>query len=193
MRLFIALDLPEEVVQYVTDVQNDLKQQIQADRWQSTRNLHLTLHFLGEVPKELLPAIRQDMDMVSTIIAPFSLSTGYLGVFPQLEKPRVLWLGLHGDISALKQLHLLLKKRLQMHPGLHVDRKPYRPHITLARGPQYGGRALPLEEWGHKIHTNSGPRFTVQHVHLYQSELRPEGAIHTILHTSRFHLVHSAT
>jgi len=193
MRLFVALDLPQEVASYVTEVQSQLKREIRADRWQPTQNLHLTLHFLGEVKEELLPAIRQDMDMVSQIISPFWLSTGYLGAFPNAEKPRVLWMGLHGGVDALKQLHLLLGKRFQLHHGLHFDRKPYRPHITMARGPHTNGSPLPLEEWGHRIHTNSGPRFEVNKVHLYHSELRPQGAIHTVIHTSSFSLVQSAT
>lgn len=193
MRLFVALELPPEVVSYVTDVQNQVKQEIRADRWQPTHNLHLTLHFLGEVQEELLPAIRQDMDLVGTIISPFWLNTGHLGVFPHPEKPRVLWLGLHGAVEVLKQLHLLLGKRFQMHKGLHYDRKPYRPHITLARGPHTDGKPLPLEEWSHRIHTHSGPQWQVDKVHLYHSELRSEGAVHTILHTSSLSLVQSAT
>jgi 2'-5' RNA ligase len=141
---------------------------------------------LGEVEESLLPAICQDMEIVSAVIAPFWLAPGRFGAFPHAEKPRVLWIGLEGEREALKQLHLLLDKRFQLHRGLSIDRKPYRPHITLARGPHPAGQPLPLDEWDRRLLTEPAPRWQVKHVHLYRSELRPEGAVHTILHTSAF-------
>lgn len=184
MRLFVALDVPDDVARYMSQVQREVKQEIKASRWQPSHNLHLTLHFLGEVEESLVPVLQQDIDMVSSVIPAFSLSTGYLGVFPSEQKPRVLWLGLSGALATLKQLHLLLGKRFHMHRGLQYDHRPYQPHITLARNVVAEDGPLRLDRWKEQIHTQSGPRWQVQQVHLYHSELRPEGAKHTILHSS---------
>lgn len=191
MRLFVALDIPPNAAAYIADVQQRLRQEVAADRWQPMHNLHLTLHFLGDVPESLIPSLCADMDIVSAIINPFSLKVGSFGAFPRAEHPRVLWLGLRGQTNPLKQLHLLLGKRFDLHDGLSYDRKRYRPHITLARRPHVGGGGLPLLEWKERFLAMEPPHWQVRHVHLYQSELKPEGAVHTVIHTSTFAKEHS--
>lgn len=183
MRLFVALKLPESAIRAITRVQDRLKQEIKADRWQPLSNLHVTLHFLGEVEESTVPALCKDMDIVSSIILPFMLVVGSFGVFPHPQKPRVLWLGLNGQRKSLEQLHLLLGKRFDRQHGLHYDRRPYHPHLTLARNPH--GQDLPLLDWNERILQERPKRWQVKEVHLFQSELRPEGAIHTIIHTSQ--------
>ncbi|TQK74491.1 2'-5' RNA ligase [Brevibacillus sp. AG162] len=191
MRLFIALDIPVEAAAYIADVQKRLKQDVTADRWQSLANLHLTLHFLGEVQESLVPAICEDMDIVSAIIQPFTLRVGNFGVFPNALHPRVLWLGLRGQLSPLEQLHLLLGRRFELREGLSYDRKRYRPHITLARGPHRSGDELALLDWNERYLAQEPPQWKARHFHLYRSELLPEGAVHTIIHTSTFDKDHS--
>jgi len=191
MRLFVALDIPQNAAAYIAGVQQRLRQEVAAERWQPLDNLHLTLHFLGDVPESLLPDLCGDMDIVSAIINPFSLKAGGFGAFPHAEHPRVLWLGLRGQTSPLKQLHLLLGKRFDLHDGLSYDRKQYRPHITLARGPHVQGDGLPLLEWNERFLATPPPHWQVRHVHLYQSELKPQGAVHTVIHTSTFAKEHS--
>jgi 2'-5' RNA ligase len=186
MRLFVALELPDHAVTYINHIQHELRRLIRADRWQPMKNLHLTLHFLGDVDDSLLPRLREDMEMVSAIIEPFVLQVGSFGAFPDEAKPRVLWLGLNGQTDALKQLHLLLGKRFDLHNGLRYDKRPYRPHITLARGPHADKWGLPLQEWNERFLDGQKPQWEVQRVHLYRSQLHPEGAIHTIIHTSMF-------
>ncbi len=191
MRLFVALDIPQSAASYIADVQQRLKQDVSADRWQPLHNLHLTLHFLGEVQDSLVPAICEDMDIVSAIINPFSLRVGSFGAFPHAQRPRVLWLGLRGQVNPLKQLHLLLGKRFDLHDGLAYDRKQYRPHITLARGPHSQAGGLPLLDWNERYLAIEPPHWQAKHVHLYRSELKPEGAVHSIIHTSTFDKEHS--
>ncbi|MFY0545269.1 RNA 2',3'-cyclic phosphodiesterase [Brevibacillus sp. H7] len=186
MRLFVALDIPDDAVEYLGSIQRALRQLVRADRWQPLHNLHLTLHFLGEVEEAFLPRLQEDLDIVSTIIEPFTLELGHFGAFPHPQKPRVLWLGLRGQIKALQQLHMLLGKRFDLHPGLSYDKREYRPHITLARGPHAGEDGLPLYEWNERFLIEQPPQWRVGRVHLYRSELQPKGAIHTVIHTGVF-------
>ncbi|MFP3391830.1 RNA 2',3'-cyclic phosphodiesterase [Brevibacillus sp. SIMBA_040] len=191
MRIFVALDIPQEAAAYMADIQSRLKQEISVRRWQPLHNLHLTLHFLGDVNEDLVPAICEDMDIVSAIINPFTLRVGGFGAFPHADKPRVLWLGLRGQVSSLKQLHLLLGKRFDLHQDLAYDRKSYRPHVTLAHGPEEQENGLPLDEWNDRYLALEPPQWKAKHVHLYRSELLPTGAVHTIIHTSTFDKDHS--
>ncbi len=184
MRLFVAFDVPQDAVTYIKQIQQGLRQEIRADRWQPVHNLHLTLHFLGEVDETLIPYICEDMQIVSSVIQPFPLSIGQFGVFPSPERPRVLWLGLEGDKKALVQTHLLLGKRFDLRQGLQYDTREYKPHITLARGPHYRGGQIPLDSWNQKYLSEHPPHWQVNRIHLYRSELRPEGAVHTILHSA---------
>lgn len=183
MRLFVALKLPESTIGAIARVQERLKQEIKADRWQPLSNLHLTLHFLGDVEEALVPAICKDLDIVSAIIEPFTLVLGSFGAFPGAQKPRVLWIGLNGQRKSLEQLHLLLGKRFELHHGLQFDRRHYHPHITLARGPHTP--ELPLLDWNERIIEEHPLRWQVGEVYLFHSELRPEGAIHTVIHSSQ--------
>jgi len=187
MRLFVALDIPDEAVSYVGRIQRRIKQEIRADRWQPLSNLHLTLHFLGEVEEALVPKICEDMNLVSSIVEPFSLVMGQFGVFPHPDRPRVVWIGLEGQKKSLEQVHALLGKRFDLHQGLHYDKRNYHPHITIARGPHRSCVfPLPLEEWNQRFLEENSPHWKVGGIHLYQSELRPGGAVHTIIHTSSF-------
>lgn len=184
MRLFVAFDIPDEAVAYIQEVQQKVKQHIKADRWQPINNLHLTLHFLGEVSDELVPHICEDMQIVSSIIQPFPLVLGQFGAFPSVERPRVLWLGLQGNIKSLTQTHDLLGKRFDLRQGLEYDSRQYKPHITLARGPHAQNGPLPLDDWNREILTELPLRWQVTRINLYRSELKPSGAVHTIVHSA---------
>ncbi|MGD8189804.1 RNA 2',3'-cyclic phosphodiesterase [Brevibacillus ginsengisoli] len=184
MRLFVAFDVPDEAVAYIQEAQQKVKQFVKADRWQPIHNLHLTLHFLGEVNDDLVPLICEDMKIVSSIIQPFTLVLGQFGAFPSPERPRVLWLGLEGNLKSLTQTHELLGKRFDLRQGLEYDTRSYKPHITLARGPHTKNGALPLEEWNREILTELPPRWQVNRINLYRSELKATGAVHTIIHSA---------
>jgi 2'-5' RNA ligase len=186
MRLFVALDIPEHAVKYLDGIQRSLRHLVRADRWQPLHNLHLTLHFLGDVEEAFLPRLQEDLDIVSSIMEPFTLELGQFGAFPHPENPRVLWMGLRGQIKVLRQLHLLLGKRFDLHPGLTYDKRAYHPHITLARGPRAGAGGLPLFEWNERLLLEQPPQWKVERVHLYRSELKPQGAIHTKIHSGMF-------
>ncbi|ATO48448.1 RNA 2',3'-cyclic phosphodiesterase [Brevibacillus laterosporus] len=184
-RLFIALHVPTDVIAYIEAAQLQVKQELSADRWQPLHNLHLTLHFLGDVDEQKIPELTKDIQIVSSIIRPFSLSIDHFGSFPQVGKPRVLWLGLQGNIESLQQMHLLLGKRLDRHQNIQYDKRSYEPHVTIARKPKlHEERSLPLADWSHRFLPHPKPSWRVEGITLFQSELRPEGAIHTPLFTS---------
>lgn len=175
MRLFTALRVSPEAAREAAAVQGLLREGIDCRNWQNLRNLHLTLNFLGEVESARLAQIKEAIVGVCAGSAPFKLMLGSLGAFPDFRRARVLWLGLNGDRQSLLDLEGNLRRQLQ-ELGLLADVKGYSPHITLARNPSHpdlAGLAASI--------TPTPVDWRVDQVILFKSDLRPTGAIHTVL------------
>lgn len=181
MRLFVALDVPEETRRVLRNTQDLLREELAGSRlgWQDTARSHLTLKFLGDVAERLLPACEMAVQEAARSVRPFRLTTGSLGVFPSPRRPSVLWLGVAGDVEALSKLQAEVSWRLAdlSPPGDH----PFRPHLTLARvkslGPGAGAR---LSELLGQAATHSGS-WQVDSLRLMHSRLRSGGAVHEVV------------
>ena len=101
-------------------------------KWAEPSNLHWTLHFFGETPRERVPGIEAVMKAAAGGSAPFELELGEAGAFPSKRAPRVLWLGLGSGEDALGALATDLRKRLA-DKGFEVEARPFRAHLTLGR------------------------------------------------------------
>ena len=130
MRLFVAIELPEEIKEYLADIQSKIKENLSKEdelRFVSKDQMHLTLKFLGEVQPDKVEKINQLLGEAS--FKPFSPSLGGLGVFPNEEYIRVVWLGLSSEdkiISLQGEIDDKLKK-------LFPKERDFKPHLTLAR------------------------------------------------------------
>ena len=108
LRTFIAIELSSELLNRLQEVQRDLQKRVppQVVRWVRPQGIHLTLKFLGEVPAERIQAITQAVERACTGVAPFTITAGGLGCFPNLRRPRVVWVGVDeptGNLSRLQQ------------------------------------------------------------------------------------------
>lgn len=132
MRLFLAVPLPPPVVDHVARTTASLQQEDWAIRWTAPGNAHLTLHFLGEVEPERAQLLRLALPEVIAQHDTFALRTADLGVFPNMKRPRVLWLGLYGPAHRLQTLRDAIATVLT---GLEfeLEDKEFHPHITLGR------------------------------------------------------------
>lgn len=179
MRLFIALDLPDEVRRELRDVQMRLSMHSRAVRWSDPVGMHLTLHFLGETPERLVEPLLAGM---RAITAPsLRLNLDRLGCFPSTGSLRVVWVGLSGDLTALETLHRSLAGVIRS-VGLPTDTRPFTPHITLARARP---TATPAELRALRA---ALPAIIPQPLTwqseppiLFRSQLTPRGAIYTPL------------
>lgn len=179
MRLFIALDLPDEVRRELRDVQMRLSMHSRAVRWSDPVGMHLTLHFLGETPERLVEPL---LDGMRTITMPvFDLSLDRLGCFPPSGSLRVVWIGLRGDLSALETLHRSLTSVIQS-VGLPADTRPFTPHITLARA-RPAATPAELRALRAALPAIIPQPLTWQSERpiLFRSQLTPRGAIYTPL------------
>lgn len=99
MRTFIAIPVPDEVKQYANSVKKELSQVLNDVKWVELMNYHLTLKFLGDINKNRLEDIKQKLMTVGESCPPFELSTNELGYFPSPKRPRVIWLGVEGEME----------------------------------------------------------------------------------------------
>jgi len=114
-------------------------------RWVRMDGLHVTLRFLGPTDPGRLDAARAAVESAATGFGAFEAGLAGAGAFPNLGRPRVLWLGLTRGLAPLNELTVRLATALAEHGWPHDDR-PVRPHLTLARsdgvaaGSQVAGR-----------------------------------------------------
>lgn len=124
-RLFVALDLPSSLKNELSS----LCYGVQDVRWVPKENLHLTLRFIGEVPRALYQEIREALHSVD--LHPFELKTTTLDVFDGSKGPRTLWIGLEEN-EDLISLQREIDKKLKI-LGAPMDKKHFKAHITLGR------------------------------------------------------------
>lgn len=192
LRTFVAIDLPDAVKQEFAVRRDALRSALAAQgvagglRWSDPRGLHLTLRFLGETTPAQCQALARSLREVAGRYGPFRLQLGAPGVFPNAAQPRVLWVGLGGDVARLVALQAQVEARVQA-LGFAAEPKPFAPHITLARVGRDAGRAE-VQALGRVLTTLwaraepvAASSFVVTRLIHYRSELRRGGAVYTPL------------
>lgn len=176
MRLFFAIELPGDVRETLGTLRlaerNDY-------RWVDPSLLHVTLAFLGQQPEARLEQLR----LVGTTAAEASqagvLRLGQAGSFGPRREPRVLWIGLDGDVAALLDLQARLARELRG-AGFQLEDRAFSPHITLARRRE-GARSASALEWPPVPNAAGEQHFTMDHLTLVESRLSPRGPSYTKL------------
>lgn len=177
LRAFIALPLPPEVIQLASDLQSRLRSEGLKLRWVRPRGMHLTLKFLGDIPASFVVDLDQAMQRAARGCGRVNLALQGMGVFPGIKRPRVLWLGIGGAIERLGELHSRLDTELER-IGVARERRPFRAHLTVARiKGAVDARHLLAAVQAHGCYE---PRsFAAHQMVLYQSDLKPQGAVYT--------------
>ncbi len=184
MRLFIAIELPEDLKQAIAKVQGQLKAAGASANWTRPGGIHLTLKFLGEVEEAKVGGITEALESACRGTAPLLLDIAGAGAFPNVKSPRVLWLGVRGDTERLATLQTAIEDAMER-LGFEREERKFSPHLTLARikFPK------PRDNWAAMVDgirdVNLGS-FTAGHVSLMQSELRRDGAVYTELKSITF-------
>ncbi|MBN2338548.1 MAG: RNA 2',3'-cyclic phosphodiesterase [Acidobacteria bacterium] len=180
MRTFIAIPLSAECRDTLGRMQQPLRETGADVRWVAVPSIHLTLKFLGEADSLAIPALARELRSEAGTSPPFRLRMRGLGAFPHPGNPRVLWCGLDGETGALN----ILQRRVEaasVRLGFAPDHRPFRPHLTLGR--VMGKRNLsPLADCI-KMGAELEAPLRVDRFHIYQSTLKPQGAVYTVLET----------
>lgn len=170
-RLFVAIDLPEEMRSSLAGLGHDLA----GARRVPAGQLHLTLRFIGDADAATLEQIKLALGEVN--LSPFTLEVGGVGHFPRTRFARVLWVGVSPSLPLL-QLQEGVELALQA-AGIPSEGRPFSPHITIARLKE--PLLSQLQQFEEKQRDYMAGTFTVDHFHLYASTLSPGGALHTLL------------
>jgi RNA 2',3'-cyclic 3'-phosphodiesterase len=180
-RLFIAIELPRDILRTVEKVQSQLKSAIpgRAAKWVRPEGIHLTLKFLGDVPISQIDTIIDEMQAAVSGHIQFFLTIEGLGCFPNTNNPRVLWLGLTGDVRDLAALQAGIEERIAP-MGYPPESRGFHPHLTLARSAQ-DARREELVAIGKAAEKGLGTlgSWRIDEVSLMRSDLRPDGAVYT--------------
>lgn len=179
MRMFIAIPVPDSVKQHARMLRNELGASRADVKWVEYKNYHLTLKFLGEVREEKLPLIRETLQRVADSCPAFNLSAGGLGYFPGRNRPRVLWMGIKGELDKAEFLGERVDAYLA--PLGFEEEKEHSFHLTLGRI-RSDNRKTELIKTGDETPGKSKlTAFRVDRFELLQSTLTQSGPEYEVL------------
>lgn len=188
MRLFVAAQVPERQKRSLQATLENWRSSLPGARWTSRESWHVTLKFLGEVPEAQLDEVQEVlMDAVARVDR-FSTQLTAAGAFPNLRRPRVLWMGLSDEGHSFRNLAGRMDRKFEK-AGFVSENRPFRPHVTLARFRDPGGGAIrnspdtPANQLLDLIQELEGPNidrspFPVDDLILFRSHLSPKGSIY---------------
>lgn len=174
LRLFIALNLPSDVIQEIKNISWGVKDA----RWVPQEQLHITLRFIGNCDEGRYYDIRDALKRVD--MNSFSLSLKGVGYFPPRKKPRILWVGINQPdelIQMRSKIDTCLKQI-----GIENEGRKFHPHVTVARLHEtiHPSSIIPFLSQNSLFSVSPFPITTF---YLYSSTLQREGAIHRIEQT----------
>lgn len=178
MRLFVALDIPEEIRERLRQYVERMQAFAPDARWARIESLHVTLKFIGEVKEEKLPAIKSALAQIKA--QAFQVEFKDIGFFPSPKSARVFWAGVSAS-DALPQLALATETAAEK-VGIARENRAYHAHLTLARAPEGVRHCFRLLQ--ERLSAEEAPHFgtmTAQEFFLYQSQIMRGGARYTKL------------
>jgi len=187
MRAFIAVELPDVVL-------DDLRRAISHIQDAGIHNLrvvrpegiHLTLKFLGDIEISQVEPVSEAMTRATHDVQPFQIHLGETGAFPSLQRPRVLWAGVDGEIESLRKLQGAIEKAVEG-LGVEGERREFNPHLTLARirGGASEEEGLKVARMLSETHLDESLSIPVDSISLIRSTLTPQGAVYDRLGAAR--------
>jgi 2'-5' RNA ligase len=181
LRCFIAVELPDEIKAGLNQLQAQLKSGSQSPvKWVDPYSIHLTLKFLGNVASDRTGEITKALEEASQGVSPFQLEVKDLGVFPNLRRVQVAWVGISGEVDKLARLQQKIESALAG-LGFAPEKRRFTPHLTLAR---LRNHASPDERqrFGQLIadtRFEAAYSLPVEAINLMRSQLTREGAIYS--------------
>jgi 2'-5' RNA ligase len=174
MRIFIALDIPQQIRATIAEYRERAWQLAPEARWARIEGLHVTLKFIGEVTDEVVQQMKAELAGVKA--RPFEVKFEGVGFFPNEKGARIFWVGVNGG-EALPRLATSVDAALAA-TGIKREVKDYHPHLTLARASSH-----PLRELRPLLHQPL-PQFgsmTAREFFMFQSQPQRGGSKYTKL------------
>ena len=179
LRAFLAIDLPSGLRPVLSRVQEELKKSGADVKWVSVGNIHITLKFFGQIPEAQVEAIVEAATRIAQTQAPFNLKVAGVGAFPTVTSPRVVWLGVGGDLATVGGFYRKLEEAFAT-MGFPPEGRAFAPHLTLGRVKSPRGR-YDLTKCLGELKPVAAEPFQVSEIILYRSNLSPQGATYSPL------------
>jgi 2'-5' RNA ligase len=180
-RAFIALDLSSEVLERLSQVLDEMRDEIgdSAMRWTPIENMHLTLKFLGDVSHSNVHRLKDIIQTTASSHRLFAFSVGGVGAFPSPQRARVLWAGVEGppELTSVQRVIDMGTARL----GYASESRPFKPHLTLGRVSRNAG-SKDLQKIAQVLKEKKVGFLgvaQVKEIHLFRSDLHPQGAVYS--------------
>ncbi len=180
IRSFIAIDFPEETRKALEDIQKELKQCGAGVRCVKPNSIHLTFKFLGNIHLAQVEDIALAVAKEVRDQPPITLGAAGLGAFPSRKKPRVIWIGMEGEVQRLSRIQARVENALEP-LGFVREKRVFQPHLTIGRVKDRR-RLQALIDAMATLDMEPFNSFDADEIILYKSDLRPTGAIYTKLH-----------
>ena len=178
LRLFIAAEPSDALRRKLDELSGLLSFRGDGVKWVNSGGIHLTLKFLGAVDEAMVGAIDDAAGRCAHGLGEIRLSVGSVGMFPDARRPRVIWVGLSGDIERLAGLRDALEGACSS-LGFPTEGRAFRPHLTLGRVKErLSTETLKKIEQSRDAALGE---MTIDHIELIKSELKPSGAVYTTL------------
>jgi 2'-5' RNA ligase len=176
IRTFICFDIPDSVKRRIGALQQEMRQTGAQVSWVRPENIHLTLKFLGDVPRSRIEVVREAVERAASSFSPFTIEVAGAGGFPSPRSPRVLWVGLSGIEGGLTELREAIESELARR-NFPREHKKFSPHLTIGRirSPQNASRVAE----GLIARGFDPESFEANEVIVMRSDLNPRGAIYT--------------
>lgn len=182
IRAFIAIPLSSEVQTLLGAVSQTWSEQIpeRSVRWVKPHLMHITLRFLGDTGIASLPTLADALDGIAARNDAFTLRLDRPGCFPNNKRPRVIWMGLQGQLDTARALKQEIDEAL-VPLGWEQEHQSFRPHLTIGRVKD--SRKVRGFRWEANVEPLPVP---VQVIHLIESALHPTGPVYTVRHKAVF-------
>ncbi|HZJ85460.1 MAG TPA: RNA 2',3'-cyclic phosphodiesterase [Syntrophomonadaceae bacterium] len=184
MRAFIAIPIPPNIKNLAASLQARLSQINTDVKWVEKDNYHLTLKFLGDVDQNTIENTCKHLDTITLDIPKFELRTNQIDFFPHAKRPRVIWLGISGDLPQANYLVDQIDDYL-VNEGLELGRKRSF-HLTLGRirsGKGQKDLMAAILQLNNKLKEYS---FIANKLDLMESKLYTQGPIYRVYKSFEF-------
>ena len=178
IRSFLAFELPDDIKSILTRVSGEIRESSLDVRWVRPESIHLTVIFMGDVQSEQIPSMGASLGAVCANHVPFTISLRPMGCFPNSRNPRVIWLGIDGDLERMSRFRDDLQRILSPF-GIKEEERAFRPHLTLGRFKKPAKRQTEMEQMLAKYSELSSPARILKELFLFRSDLKPDGAVYT--------------
>ncbi len=182
IRSFLAFEIPPEIRDTLALIYNGLRETALNVRWVKQENIHITVIFMGNVDEKNIVPMAKVLEKACNKYAPFMIRIKGAGVFSNLRNPRVLWIGVDGDIKRMRYFRDRLQKDLKAF-GIKEEKRRFTPHLTVGRFKRGFNQGAKLKELIEKYRDTESDEAMLKELVLFKSELRPEGAIYTKLNS----------